>query len=301
MSTTILTTYYPKALLAWLPELGSNEFKVFINLCSWTDRNNRIGRVFLMTLSRGMKGSQDAGCNMSCKAVRRNLKRLVSIGAIKYKSGQNGIAFKLLEPSIRAEGEASPSLSIRKESSPSLLGGHTGPSQVPSGTLTPPTEDPPLDTRVQRKIQAAIRTAGKFVMLPSSVVRSSLDGNTLKLLLLLHANSDRLFRPCELERRSGISRRHVRTSMESLRSKRLAFRLGRSWTAKNSIPPQLRELPFTPDDVRTMARREIQWVRSTGKYVTDDFIAFVKQYAPEEGAILAELQRQRQSPQEGTQ
>lgn len=81
-------TYIPKRILQWLPTLGSNEAKVFMNLCSWTDKSDRQGRVYMDTLASGIKGAEEKGCNMPERSVRRIIRRLEGRGVVKVYSGK---------------------------------------------------------------------------------------------------------------------------------------------------------------------------------------------------------------------
>lgn len=233
-------TYVPKRCLPWLPILSSNETKVFLNLASWTDKDDYNGEVYMDTLASGRKGTDEKGCNMTLRGVQKILRRLKARGVINLHSGKGrrypndqegkrGIKYMMQDataqklaaggPAPLGRGAAAP---LKNSNSP-LNGECTlWHSVVQSEARGVQSQDPAsaVDWHSMTDAEEFLDWPDPgpgCVAIPHALVRSDISGNALKLYCILKSYGTKgKLNWSALSHKTGIGRNNVETAANEL-------------------------------------------------------------------------------------
>lgn len=232
-----LTTYIPKRFLPWLPTLSSSEAKVYINLCSWTDKGDHQGKVYMDTLASGRKGSEEKGCDMPERSVRRILRRLKGKGLLNLHSGKGrqhkddqenkkGITYMLQDatseklvaaggPAPLGRGAAAPLENSNSRGTDQCTLWHSlVQSEAPGVQSQDPTSANNWHSMTDAEESLDLPDPGPgCVAIPHALVRSDISGNALKLYCILKSWGPKgKLKWSALSRATGIGRNNVRTA-----------------------------------------------------------------------------------------
>jgi hypothetical protein len=285
------TTYVPNDLLGWIQRLTSDEFKVFLNLCSWAGKS-RTGWVTTATLARGRFDqnlkSQDPttrewGCNMTIRGVQRIMKRFKVAGAKNVVSwveaGKRGIRFQLLPVPLVAETPPLSYLRVTSDDSMSPVEGLPVPSSglsVPSVGTGCPLFPEPLSPPEFKK--------GSYTKVSHAVVRGTLNGNALKVYVRLKANSDKPRTKGKLGILCCLDKRQIQRAIDDLVAEGLvAKNVDGLWSPQEFIPKEQRaddsELYRKQAQLRLSQYRSSQ--RQNGKaFLSDEDRRFIQKWLP---------------------